>query len=141
MLDRMGLRVLRLNMDAYIKSDPIMLQIERRVREQTANNGWRMGAPQEKDPQQFRILPFKRRLSEFMVNTQDGEIPRADFILIGRWNVDIERWDSFMYNGDKYMVVSIEMKSNDRLKTDRVVAQVVGYQKGLPWQTAAGFSS
>lgn len=141
MLDRAGLRVLRLNLDAFITSDPITITLTRLTRVKTANGGFKKEAPAFIGPQTFRLTPFKRRLSNFTTNTQDGDIPRIEYIMTGRWDADIERWDEFTYNGDQFMVVSIERKSDDRAHTDRVTAQVSNKAEGLIWQTKVGSSS
>lgn len=134
MLDLKALPVLRKNMDAFIRADPLDIVLVRTEKKRTVSGGYVQVAPTPLPPQQFRLVPFKRRLSNFVARTDDGEIPGEDWVLVGRINVDIQRDDTFTYNGDEYRIISIEPKTDDRSKTDRVVAEVqmLGGDKNPP---------
>lgn len=121
MLDLKGLRILRKNMDAFIRADPVEIALSRRVKVKTDAGGWVQGPPRVLDPQQFRIGWFTRRLSKSVENTAEGYISVQSYILIGRHNVDLLPDDEFDYNGDHYFVKEVEPKANDRANTDRVV--------------------
>lgn len=112
-------------MDAYIKSDPLEVTFTRTMKLETESGAWVEVPPTTLDPQQFRLVPMKRRLYDYTNRTaQDGDIPIMQYTLVGRYNVDILRDDTFVHNGDKYKVISVEPKTNDRTRTDRVVAQI-----------------
>lgn len=121
MLDLKALKLLRKNMDAFIRADPVMIQLSRRVKVKTDAGGWVQGPPQTLEPQQFRIGWFTRRLSKSVENTAEGYISVQSYILIGRYNIDLLTDDEFDYAGDHYIVTEVEPKANDRTHTDRVV--------------------
>lgn len=124
-MDRKALPLLRKNLKEFIKADPREITLQRVEKVPTDNGSWIEGDPEEIDPQIFRIVPMKRRLSNLEVDTQDGDIPLADFVLVGFWNADCQADDEFDLNGDKYKVVQVEPKINeDRSKADRLVVQV-----------------
>lgn len=125
MLDLKALPLLRKNLDEFIKADPVTIVLTRRDPQRTASGGWTQGPPRDLPSQQFRTVPFKRRLSNTRAQTADGDVISEDWVLVGRINVDIRRDDTFYLNGDKYKVTNVEPKTNDRSKTDRVVAEVL----------------
>lgn len=138
-LDARHLRVLRRNLEQFIRDDPIEVTLTRTTKVLTANGGVKDGVTSSTSPQTFRLVPFKRRLSDFTTNTQDGAIPKTDFVLIARWDADIQRWDKFTYMDDNYIVVSIETKTKDRANSDRLVVEVATEAEGLAWQAASSF--
>ena len=131
-----AIRVMRKNMTVFINADPITITLSRVPKISTPSGGYTEGTPTLLPPQIFRMTPFKRRLSDFTKDTQDGKILQADYILTGQWDCDVLRGDTFWFNGNSLEVISIEPLSDDRPKTDRVVAQVKLQGKGLEWQTS-----
>lgn len=126
MADHKALFSLRKNLDSYIRADPISVQLSRSRKQRTQAGGYVKEQAVLLPAQQFRLVPFSRRLSEFTNPGQvSGYVPTLKYALVGRWNADILRDDEFDYNGDHYKVVSLEPKSNDRTNADRVVAEVV----------------
>lgn len=124
MLDLKAMPTMRQNMKEFIKADPISIVLTRPTLTHTAAGGYIKGAPATITRQQFRLVPFKRRLSNQQITTEMGNVALLDYVLVGYWNADIRRDDEFEYNGDNYRVVSIEPKADDRTKTDRVVVQI-----------------
>lgn len=124
MLDLKAMPTLRQNLKEFIKADPISIVLTRPTLTKTAAGGYIAGAPTFITRQQFRLVPFKRRLSGMQTATEIGNAALLDYVLVGYWNANIRRDDEFEYNGDNYRVVSIEPKSDDRTKTDRVVVQI-----------------
>lgn len=119
-MDKRGLKILRRNLDAFIKADPIEVTLSRPTKVDAGNGGWKPGIPVTLNPQQMRLVPFKRRVSDDVQNTQDGQLMLAPYILVGRYNIDVQKGDEFTHNDLSYRVHSIEPKSNDRTQTDRV---------------------
>lgn len=115
-----ALPILRRNLSAFISADPVSIVLTRSTQVKTLAGGTTKGMPVSLPPQQFRLVPFKRRLSNEIQNTQDGNLKLASYVLVGRYNVDVQRGDEFDHNGESYTVVDIEPKTNDRLNTDRV---------------------
>jgi len=119
-MDKQGLKILRKNLDAFIKADPVQITLSRPTQVDTGNGGWKPGIPLTLNPQQMRLVPFKRRVSDDVQNTQDGQLMLATYILVGRYNVDAQKGDEFSHNDVNYRIHSVEPKSNDRANTDRV---------------------
>jgi len=119
-VDRKGLMVMRRNLDAFIRSDPTMITLVRTAKVQTSAGGWVKGTSTPIPAQQMRFVPFKRRMSDAVNNTQDGPLSLAEYILVGRYNVDVQKGDEFDYNGLHHSVTQIEPKTQDRAQTDRV---------------------
>lgn len=134
MLDLKAMPTMRANLLEFIKADPIFLVLSRPTLTKTTAGGWVKGVPRSLPRQMFRLTPFKRRLSNMQVTNQAGSIPNLDYVLVGKHTADIRRDDEFDYNGDHYRVVSVEPKTDDRTRTDRVVAQleVLGGDKAPP---------
>ena len=122
-MDLKALPLLRRNVDAFIKADPVELVLNRVQRVPTAAGGY-TEETYDTPPQQFRLVPFKRRLTNQEANTQDGPIPHLDYVLVGRYNVDVEKGDFFDLNGDRWRVVGVEPNTDRRSRTDRVSAQL-----------------
>lgn len=125
MLDLKGLPVFRKNLDAFIRADPIKVALSRQTKVESDAGGFIKGPAQTLELQEFRLVPFKRRLYDYTMNSSSGRIPMEQFALVGRFNVDIERDDEFTIGKNRYRVKSIEPQTNeDRTKTDRVVAML-----------------
>jgi hypothetical protein len=124
MMDLKALPLLRKNLDAFIRADPVTVTLTRRQKIKTPAGGF---TRQESGvgPQEFRLVAFQRRLYSFTaVGQVTGYVPALKYALIGRWDCDILRDDEFELNGDRYFVTSIEPKTGDRIHTDRVVAEL-----------------
>lgn len=134
MLDLKAMPTLRQNMQEFIMSDPISIVLSRPTLIKTNAGGYVKGQPTPIVRQHFRLVPFKRRLTSMQVVTNEGETSRLKYVLVGRWNANIRRDDEFEMNGDSYRVVSIEPKSEDRSRTDRIMVEVeiLGADKAPP---------
>lgn len=110
----------RRQIDALIKSDPIHVTFYRKLKISTPDGGWKWATdptpilPGGK-PQEVFLQPFKRRMTEFLVNTELGDVPDLPYILIGRWNLDIEKDDYFFWQGDKFEVKTLDFKQDIRI--------------------------
>lgn len=92
------LEAMRRNTREFIWADPVTLILSRRQTEGDGAGGFREIAPQVLEPQTFRIIPVADIGTE--VQTPDGRIHTPRFVLLGEWNADMERFDSFAL-GDK----------------------------------------
>lgn len=125
MMDKKALPLLRKNLDAFIRADPVTITLIRSQKLKSAAGGYTKGLPQDITPQQFRLVTFQRRLYSFTNTGQvSGYVPVLKYVLIGRYNCDIQRDDEFYLNGNHYKVSSIEPKTADSATTDRVVAEL-----------------
>lgn len=114
----------RRQIDALILSDPIDVRLHRREKIVIPGSGWRWGAEVTLQPQQATLIPFKRRMTEFLVSTEIGEVPDLPYVLLGRWNFDVEVKDWFEVNGEKFEVKTLDLK-----KEVRIAAHVDYYGK------------
>ena len=104
----------RRQINALILADPIDIILTRRAKVPVPGGGWRFGPPAPLDPQQVTIIPFKRRMSDALVGTELGEVVDLPYVVVGRHDLDIQRGDIFIYNGDKFEVKNVDLKTEVR---------------------------
>lgn len=107
----------RRQIDAMIKADPAMIVFRRKSKVSDGAGGWRYEpeAPLPA-PQEVRLIPFKRRMTDFLVDTELGELPDLPYVLLGRHNLDIQQGDTFTYRGDEFEVKTLDI-SEPEVKT------------------------
>lgn len=110
-------------MQGFISADSISITLTRKTKIASGNGSWTEGSPVTLPPQKFRLVPFKRRLSKELANTQDGSIPLLDYVLVAPTGADVQRDDEFTYQGFQCKIVGVEPISTDGNRSDRVVAQ------------------
>jgi len=124
-MDTIELKVMRRQLDAFIQADPRTIVFTRQTKVDSGAGGWVQGPEVHTNPQQFRLVPFKRRLTQQEQNTQDGDVPLIPYVLVGYWNSDVERDDLFTLSGIYYEVIGVEPKiASDRSQADRVVCEL-----------------
>lgn len=94
---------------AMIEADWILVTFRRRPRVETADGGWTFGPEVALAPQKVRLIPFKRRMTEFLANTELGDVPDLPYILLGRHNLDIQRGDRFTYAQEEFEVKTLDI--------------------------------
>lgn len=99
-------QVARRQVEAMIKADPIWIQLRRREKIAELGNSWRWGPEEILGPQQAMLVPFKRRLSEMLINTELGDLVELPYVLLGRHNLDAQKDDRFTWNGDEFVLKS-----------------------------------
>lgn len=105
---------------AFIKADPVSIEISRKgEREKTEAGGWVMGDATTLLPQQARIVLNKRRFNNGIVNTEAGDIPHTDYLLIAVHTTDLVEEDEFLWQGRAYHVTGIH-----HLRTESVLASI-----------------
>lgn len=109
---------------AFIKAQPLLIRLLRPAMTDTAAGGRIEGDPVELDWQRFRLVPFKRRLTRQTVDTQDGDIPLTEYVLVGAHNADVQTDDYFEYQGRTWRVVGVEPKLMDDARADRRVVEL-----------------
>lgn len=65
------------------------------------------GAILDLPPQEGRLVLNKRRFNAGLVNSEAGEIPHTDYLLIMEYNKDVAQDDEFEYNGNYFTVTGI----------------------------------
>lgn len=126
---------LRKVMAAFIAADGRQITLNRPQFSTTGTGGYvKGGYTPINPPQLFRLVPYRRRLTDLTTPKADGEIPTIPYVLVGLYNSNIQRMDEFTLDGVFYRVQGLEPHTNDRVHTDRVVAQLVALdQAGVTW--------
>jgi hypothetical protein len=108
-MNRSELIMRRVNVREFINADPISLVISRAAVpiQNTGTGGYTQGLPSDLDPQKARIVLNKRRYNPGIVNAEAGDIPHTDYLLIGKYSLDIQEEDQFFWKGEKYKIVGI----------------------------------
>lgn len=102
----------RRNVDAFEKADPIVLVILRAPEPtKTAAGGWIQGDPEPLpapfDNQSARIVHNTRRYKNGLVNSEAGDIPDTDYLLLGAHTLNVEVDDEFIWRGDNYKITGV----------------------------------
>lgn len=100
----------RRNVLEFIKADPIDLVLSRKAPPvRSAAGGWVQSpdAVVELASQLARIVQNKRRYNNGIVNSEAGDIPHTDYLLIGKHSLDVEVNDTFIWLGEHYQVTGI----------------------------------
>lgn len=121
---------LRKVMAEFIRADGRQIVLRRPTLSQTGTGGYIKGNYQALAPQLFRLVPYRRRLTDLTTPKADGEIPTLPYVLIGSYNTNIQRMDEFTLDNVFYRVQGLEPHTNDRVHTDRVVAQLIALDAG-----------
>lgn len=106
----------RRQIDALIRADPVDIVIWRKLRVPDGAGGWRWSAPTpilDGEPQRVTLIPFKRRMTEFLVSTELGNVPDLPYVVVGYHTLNIQREDTFTYNGDTFEVQTVDIEQKD----------------------------
>lgn len=108
MMSHAELVMRRRNVRAFIKADSISIELMRPGTPTPSPAGGLVpAAPSALAPQEGRIVLNKRRFTAGLVNSEAGEIPDTDYLLIMEYNRDVAVDDKFKYRGDNYKVTGI----------------------------------
>jgi len=100
---------------AFILADAVRVSFTRRTLVETPAGGWvRTKEPTPLAPQVARLVPSKRRYAPPFVNTEEGEIPKWPYILLGYHDMDVQERDTFEIDGKLYEAKSIEPRREER---------------------------
>lgn len=133
-MDATMTRYLRKVMAVFIAADGRMVVMNRPEFSTTETGGYVKGNYVPLPPQLFRLVPYRRRLTDLTTPQADGEIPTIPYTLVGLHNSNIQRMDEFELDGVFYRVQGLEPHTNDRVHTDRVVAQLIALDAaGVSW--------
>lgn len=136
-MDLQMLLMLRQVMREFILANYRTIQLRRPHFSKTEAGGYVRSNWEVVEPQQFRLIPFKRRITDQALEVADGEIPNLPYVLVGFHDCNLKRNDEFFYNGGYYRVLGVEPNTEDRVHTDRVMAQLKYLGKeGVMWDVA-----
>lgn len=133
-MDKQMAGPLRKVMAAFIRADSRSIVLRRPSHEKTDTGGFRKSGFVPLPAQDFRLVPYKRRLTDMVRNMQNGEIPNLLYVLVGFHNADVQRNDEFELDGAYYRVQGLEPHTAVEEYTDRKVAQLMVLDKaGVTW--------
>lgn len=133
-MDATMAKALRQVMAAFIKADGRAIVLNRPSFSTTTTGGYVKGAYTALPAQTFRLVPYRRRLTDLVTPQAGGEIPTIPYVLVGVYNSNIQRMDEFTLDNVFYRVEGLEPHTNDRVHTDRVVAQLIALDaSGVTW--------
>jgi hypothetical protein len=101
----------RRQIEAMILADPTEVTFRRRTKTSTPDGGWKWGTPQDISigSQQVCLIPFKRRITEFLKNTELGDVSDLPYVLLGRHTLDIQKDDLFTVDNQEFQVITIDI--------------------------------
>lgn len=114
----------RRQINRMIEDDRVTVTFTRRERLSAPGGGWRWGNPRTLDPQEAGLIPFKRRMSDFVINTELGQVIDGAYVLLGRHDFDVKREDTFELNGERFRVKQVDVKTEIR------VSAIIDYDGG-----------
>lgn len=115
-MNRAELVVRRRLVKAFIDADPVDIVLTRTSKVATRGAGFKQGTPRDLDPLRGRIVPTKRRWTDPFVVIQPGDVIRYPFLFFCRFDADIEKNDEFEWNGEYFVIVSIDPKREERIQ-------------------------
>lgn len=93
---------------AFVKADPVSVAFVRLgppVKQ--PSGGTRPGEPISLAPQEGRIVQSKRRYDPGLVNSEAGEIPDTEYLLLGYHDMDVQVTDRFIWRNQHYKVLGV----------------------------------
>lgn len=91
----------------FIAADPIDVVLLRRPRTDDGAGGKSIGAPVSQPSQRFRLLPQEDGATAR--TTADGETATPEFMLMGAYNANMQRFDEFVLDdGRRFEIVYID---------------------------------
>lgn len=107
-MNRVELIMRRRNVLAFIKADPVFIEFSRNGEPiKSAAGGWIKSPATVLPSQRARIVQNKRRYNNGIVNSEAGDIPHTDYLLLGMHTLNIKEEDEFVWLGEHYKVTGI----------------------------------
>ncbi len=89
----------------FLAADAREIVIQRRPRTSDGAGGTVLGSPADLAPQYFRLLPSEDGATAR--TTAEGETATPEYMLLGRWDADLQRFDEFEIDGRRFQVIFI----------------------------------
>lgn len=104
-MNKIELMMRRKAVAAFIKADPVFISVTREgLPVQSAAGGYTPGTPETISPQQARIVQNRRRFNNGIVNSEAGDIPHTDYLLLAEFNKDFKVEDTFVWQDELYKI-------------------------------------
>lgn len=92
--------------DSFIRADEQQIQLIRKTKVPNGAGGYRETMV-PLAPQGFRLIPLQDSTGESGRTTADGKQVTPAYMLQGRYNCDMQRYDQFVIDGKRYEVFFI----------------------------------
>lgn len=109
----------RLNTAAFIDADPFDCVLSPATYESNGSGGQRRVASPDRSPQRMRLIPTTGQATERQ--TSDGRAVQPDFMLMAPFDAVVERWDRFVFNGNRFEVLHVQEKREYQTKSEVVL--------------------
>lgn len=106
---------LREGTTAFIDADSKQITLSRRVATANGSGGYTEAYTPLVFPQKLRLIPQHGNMSPLR-ETLDGEAAQPDYVLLGEFDANIARWDTFVDNGRRYIVLFVHEKKAYEVK-------------------------
>lgn len=104
----------RRNVAEFILANPSSITITRKgTPTKTAAGGITSGSVVTLSPQVCRIVQNVRRYTSGIVNSEMGDLPKALYLLIARYNINLKKDDRFILDGETYVVTGIHKQRKE----------------------------
>ena len=90
----------------FIAADAQSIVLLRSPRTPDGAGGFEVGAPVSQPAQTFRLLPQEDGATAR--TTADGESATPEYMLMGEWNCNMQRYDEFVIGSRRYQIVYID---------------------------------
>lgn len=90
----------------FIAADAQTITLLRSARTPDGAGGTEIGAAVSQDPQTFRLLPQEDGATAR--TTADGESATPEYMLMGAWDCNMQRFDEFVIGARRYQIVYID---------------------------------
>lgn len=106
----------RRQVEQMINGNPVTLVLNRYTKIPAPDGGYTLSpTPTPLDAQVFTLIPFKRRMTEFLINTELGDVPNLEYVLLGFHTANVMRGDEFTYNNEDFKVEQLELDREVRV--------------------------
>ena len=96
--------------DTFIEADPLEIQLMRSTRTPNGSGGYKTSAPVAVGGlQRLRLIPLQDGTTERY--DANGKQVFPQYMLMGPYNADMQRWDTFELAGARYQIVFIVSKN------------------------------
>lgn len=99
---------------AMVEADEFQLVLTRRAKVDLPDGGWRWGPEVVLPPQTATLLPYKRRMSDMVIDTEQGDLTVYQYLVVAEGPLDILRDDEFEHLDRKFRVDSVDVKTEVR---------------------------
>jgi hypothetical protein len=109
------LAIMRANTTEFIAADSKSITLSRRTETPNGSGGFEIVYQPMVFPQVFRLIPQQGNMSPLRT-TLDGEAVQPDYVLLGAYDVNLARWDTFTDQGRRYIVLFVHEKRSYEVK-------------------------